>query len=222
MYLVVLLALMVNLEALRRPVRSRALGLYLAANVALGVLLVTVPAVRRYAFGLAIRAGQVVELGWRNLPAGRSLTAAGVVRRHVRFAARAAARSRAAFALASTCSFHRCPAWALTHFVTAPLVTATSRKADESAAYFAGRGVNVPAATSSATRQSLINTTRWVKCHRCSTTSSSADRAASSSITRLVVFEAEPSRSHSTSSSRTMTKAHPPGRPTRSSAEPSQ
>ena len=62
MYLVVLLALMVNVEALRRPVRSRALQLYVGANVMLGVLLVTVPAVRRYAFGLAILGVIVTEV----------------------------------------------------------------------------------------------------------------------------------------------------------------
>lgn len=62
MYLVVLLALMVNVEALRKPVRSRALQLYLVANVALGVLLITVPAVRRYAFGLAILGVLVTEV----------------------------------------------------------------------------------------------------------------------------------------------------------------
>lgn len=76
MYLVVLLALMVNVEALRRPVRSRALPLYLPANVALGVLLVTVPAVRRHAFGLAILGVIVTEVLLRSRglrPRGLSL-----------------------------------------------------------------------------------------------------------------------------------------------------
>ena len=62
MYLVVLLALMVNVEALRRPPVSRALPLYVASNLALGVLLVTVPAVRRHAFGLALAGVVVTEV----------------------------------------------------------------------------------------------------------------------------------------------------------------
>lgn len=62
MYLVVLLALMVNVEALRRPRVSRVLWLYAVANVALGVLLVTVPAVRRHAFGLALSGVVVTEV----------------------------------------------------------------------------------------------------------------------------------------------------------------
>lgn len=62
MYLVVLLALMVNVEALRRPPVSRALWLYALSNVALGVLLVTVPSVRRHAFGLALGAIVVTEV----------------------------------------------------------------------------------------------------------------------------------------------------------------
>lgn len=62
MYLVVLLALMVNVEALRRPPVSRALWLYAVVNVALGVLLVTVPAVRRHAFGLALGGVVVTEV----------------------------------------------------------------------------------------------------------------------------------------------------------------
>lgn len=61
MYLVVLLALMVNVEALRRPPVSRALWLYALSNVALGVLLVTVPAVRRHAFGLALGGVVITE-----------------------------------------------------------------------------------------------------------------------------------------------------------------
>ncbi|MBM4779463.1 MAG: ceramidase [Archangiaceae bacterium] len=61
MYLVVLLALMVNVEALRRPPASRALQFYVLVNLALGVLLVTVPAVRRHAFGLALGGVIVTE-----------------------------------------------------------------------------------------------------------------------------------------------------------------
>lgn len=61
MYLVVLLALAVNVDALRAPAPKRSMALYVAANVVLGVLLVTVPAVRRYAFALAIVAVLVTE-----------------------------------------------------------------------------------------------------------------------------------------------------------------
>lgn len=62
MYLLVLAAFAVNVDALRPGAPRRFLAVYLALNVALGVLLVTVPVARRYAFGLVIGAVLVTEV----------------------------------------------------------------------------------------------------------------------------------------------------------------
>jgi len=56
MYLLALLAFAVNVDALRPGAPRRFGVLYVSLNVALGVLLVTVPVLRRYAFGLALGA----------------------------------------------------------------------------------------------------------------------------------------------------------------------
>ncbi|MBL8922131.1 MAG: ceramidase domain-containing protein [Myxococcaceae bacterium] len=60
MYLVVLLAFAVNLDALLGS--RRAVPLYVGLNVVLGVLLVTVPVFRRWAFALVIVAILVTEV----------------------------------------------------------------------------------------------------------------------------------------------------------------
>lgn len=60
MYLVVLLAFAVNVDALTGA--RRAVPLYVVLNVALGVLLVTLPVFRRWAFGLVIAAILVTEV----------------------------------------------------------------------------------------------------------------------------------------------------------------
>lgn len=63
MYLVVLLAFAVNVDALAGS--RRAVPLYVALNVVLGVLLVTVPVFRRWAFALVILAILVTEVWLR-------------------------------------------------------------------------------------------------------------------------------------------------------------
>lgn len=62
MYLVVALALAVNLDALRPGQPKRFLSSYVAMNVALGALLIFVPEFRRYGFGGVIAAVVVTEL----------------------------------------------------------------------------------------------------------------------------------------------------------------
>lgn len=61
MYLLVLAALAVNVDALRPGEPRRFLAIYLGVNVTLGVLLVVVPVLRRYAFAGAILAVILTE-----------------------------------------------------------------------------------------------------------------------------------------------------------------
>lgn len=83
MYLLALLAFAVNVDALR-PGAPRKFGvLYVGLNVLLGVLLLTVPVLRRYAFGLALGAIVVTEVllrrrGLRDWPLGALFGAAAV------------------------------------------------------------------------------------------------------------------------------------------------
>ncbi len=62
MYLVVVALVAVNVDALRPLSPRRFVVTYLGLNLALGVLLVTVPAFRRFGFGLAILAVLVTEV----------------------------------------------------------------------------------------------------------------------------------------------------------------
>lgn len=83
MYLLALLAFAVNVDALRPGAPKRFGLLYVGLNVALGVLLVTVPVLRRYAFGLALGAILVTEVllrrrGLRDWPLAALFGAAGV------------------------------------------------------------------------------------------------------------------------------------------------
>lgn len=65
MYLLAFAAVAVNVDALRPGQPPRFLWLYLGANVVLGVLLLTVPAFRRYAFAGAILAVLLTEWSLR-------------------------------------------------------------------------------------------------------------------------------------------------------------
>jgi hypothetical protein len=65
MYLVVLVAFSVNVDALRPGRARRFLHTYLGLNVVLGVLLVSVPTFRRVGFGLAIAAVVLTEVAVR-------------------------------------------------------------------------------------------------------------------------------------------------------------
>lgn len=62
MYLLAMLAVAVNVDALRPGKPRRFWATYLGSNVVLGVLLLLVPAVRRYAFGLALGGILVLEV----------------------------------------------------------------------------------------------------------------------------------------------------------------
>lgn len=65
MYLVVVLALAVNVDAWRAGQPRRFLATYLGGNVALGVLLITVPVLRRFAFAGVIAAVIASEVALR-------------------------------------------------------------------------------------------------------------------------------------------------------------
>ncbi len=65
MYLLVLAAVAINVDALRPKATRRFLWVYLGTNVVLGVLLVTVPVFRRVGFGLALAAVLVTEVWLR-------------------------------------------------------------------------------------------------------------------------------------------------------------
>lgn len=83
MYLLALLAFAVNVDALRPGAPRRFGVLYVGLNVALGVLLIAVPVLRRYAFGLALGAIVVTEVmlrrrGLRDWPLAALFGAAAV------------------------------------------------------------------------------------------------------------------------------------------------
>lgn len=62
MYLLVLAAVALNVDALRPGQPRRFALVYFGVNLALGVLLLTVPLLRRYAFGLALASILVTEV----------------------------------------------------------------------------------------------------------------------------------------------------------------